>query len=138
MSLTHFQRCVSAEGPRGAPERGHPGRLRLRSAEASGGQAAHNAALLALQLAAGPRTACLSARQGPVRLRSVWAGERCQRWLLIKLAHYLCPNRGPRPLGESSANICVCVMSLKWSAECKFLLPPVRLTGCKELQRGAM
>lgn len=79
------------------PERGHPGNLRLSSTEASVSQSAHNTTLLLLQLAAlpsrSPKTACLSTRQGPTRLRSGWVRERCQYWLPIRLlffAHYLC------------------------------------------------
>lgn len=87
----------AAHQHRGAPERGHPVSLRLCSTEASVSHSAHNTTLLLLQLAAlpprSPGTACLSARQGPTRLRSGWGEEQRQYWLLISLlllAQYLC------------------------------------------------
>lgn len=111
------------------PERGHPGSPRLRSTEASVSQAAHNTTLLPLQLATlpprSPRTACLSARQGPTRLRSGWGGGAVpilapdQTPLILSLSPpysffslgCCSPSRGPGPLGErvwcSTVNICV-------------------------------
>lgn len=71
------------------PERGHPGSLLFCSSQASVSQSAHNTTLLPLQLAAlpspSPRTACLSTRQGPTRLRSGWGREPI--WLLIRFLY---------------------------------------------------
>lgn len=107
------------------PERGHPGSLRLCSTEASVSQSAHNTTLLPLQLAAlpprSPRTACLSVRQGPTRLRSGWGGGAVPILASDQtpLIHSLSlpslsfslgcrsPSRGPGPHGESTVNICV-------------------------------
>lgn len=75
--LTHFQQCVSTEGPCGAQREATlavcvSAPLRRQSVS----QSAHNTTLLPLQLATlpppSPRTACLSTRQGPTRLRSGW------------------------------------------------------------------
>lgn len=164
-SLSTVLLCLSDPLPavhqhRGAlwgPERGHPGSLRLCSTEASVSQSAHNATLLPLQLAAlppqSPRTACLSTRQGPTCLRSAWVGERCQYWLPIRLAHYLCltrffsrpplPKQGAQASWrESVVEYCkhMCVTCVKWSRNYKFLLPlawlikhTLNCIRCKEL-----
>ena len=124
--LTHFQQCISTEGPCGGPERGHPGSPRLCSTEASVSHSAHNTSLLRLQLAAPrprksqnrlcvhpPRAHMLEVRLGRGRganagFRSDYSYSLAISALLLFFSRLPLPKRGaPASWSEYCKHMCV-------------------------------